>query len=281
MERRLAAILAIAAISSTAVVSLFFREKVAGPIEILRRDWNLPVDEEGRLLIPTEEGRFAYTLSLVAREPIVELELRFAVLINRTSVTNASAHQTPHEQIRGMREVGDLIQTLEAHSSLPATGSQEAKIEVEWRRARHQTMVLDFTESLEPLSPTESTRRLHTVHAFMFDPKGTLSRYYRGSRDLFLDREETIVDITIQRNDNLTRYAQRATEAAGTVPLSLAPSTGTIRFGGLRKDDRISVTVAFNPAEVETKEALMHVVLLYVNSEYYTGLGTILERTRR
>ena len=279
IDRRLLAILATIGIMSTALVSLLFHEKITEPIEILRHDWNLPT-EGGRMVIPAKEGRFAYTLSMIVRRPITNLELRFAALENQTLPTNLSSpDMSDEEKILSVPEVGDIIQTVEGFAQVSPMEVEKHSVEFKWRGQPYVASVLDLTESFEALAPTEIPRGLHTLHAFLITPEGLLSQYYRGVPDFFVYRDVTIVDLKIQRNDNVTKYAQRASLATGTVPLDLAPPLGAVNFRNLKKDDRISITIAFNPARVPGRGALMQLVTFNIDDECYTSFVNILERS--
>jgi len=117
------------------------------------------------------------------------------------------------------------------------------------------------------------------VHAFLFDEEGSLRQYYRGFTDFFLERETTLLDLTVQLNRNITRYAQRASATVGTLPLERAPEMGVLLFGDLRRDDRISIVVAIDPARVPRGPTLLQVVSVYVDGSYYTGFTNLLHRS--
>ncbi len=279
VDKRLLVMLSIIAILSTSVVSLFFREKVVEPVEILRHDWNLPSEGES-LLIPYEEGRFAYTFAIVARQPVAELELRFATLENQTLPRNISlVGESIAEKALSLPDVGPLLQTLESFSNATPMELKQADTTVQWRGHVYQAHILDYTESIEALAMPDTLRRLATIHAFLFNSDGGLARYYRGPPDFFWRRDTTLVDLTIQRNKNVTKYAQRASEATGTTPMDLAPPFGVLRFEDLKKDDRISITISFNPARVSGRKALMQVVAVHVDGVFHRLYISIMERT--
>jgi len=277
IDRRLLAVLATTGILSTALVSLLFHEKAGKPIEILRQDWNLPLDGE-RLLIPTQEGRFAYTLSMIIRRPFAELEMRFAVLENQSVPYTISLDGgSPKEKIAEIPEIGQIVATFQECQQSYRTEFTELDMALEWRGHDYRAVLLDMTEAFQLLAPAEVPRNLSSVHAFLFNEDGRLSQCYRGCPDFFIQREVAMVDLTIQRNENVTKYAQRASEATGMLPLASAPPLGWLRFRDLKKDDRISVTIAFNPAQIRTRKALLQVVAFYVDGRYYDCLLRILE----
>jgi len=278
ISRELLAMLLMAAILSSAAVSLLFHEKVTDPVEILRHDWNLPVDRE-RLVIPTQEGRYAHTLSLMVRRPIGELQLRFSVLENQSLTAADQSARPPREKIRSVPEVGALITSIDGIAKSSPLKIWERQTEAVCNGEAYSAVIVDLTGAIEALSPPNKTRSMATVHAFLFDEEGSLRQYYRGFTDFFLERETTLLDLTVQLNRNITRYAQRASATVGTLPLERAPEMGVLLFRDLKRDDRISIVVAIDPARVPRGPALLQVVSVYVDGSYYTDFTNLLHRS--
>ena len=265
---------------STALVSLLFHEDVAEPIEILRQDWNLPT-EDGRLLIPEQEGRYAYTLAIVARRPLAEFELSFAILMNDTREMNVTRGkgESHLDAITAIPKIGRYVDVHLRYSNASPMDYRYSTMEKNLLGEPHSIHLLDFTESIRALTSPDELREVISVHAFVF--KGDeLCQYYHGYPDFFVLRDSAVVDLTIQVNDNVTKYSHRPSEATGTVPMNLSPPHGTLCFKDLKKDDRVSITIAFNPARLSVKGGLMQVVYVEVDAEPFGSLINIMERRR-
>jgi len=275
MDRHLLVILAITGIMSTAVVSLLFHERVEGPIEVLRQDWNLP-REGRRILIPDEEGRYAYTLAVVTRRPVTELVLGFALLENCTlDVTGARLYPANPTDVP---EFGAFLSAVVESPEIDNATGQTFSAQLDQWEA--EVSVFDLTYAFSPLAPPETLRELATVHAILTSPGGPVD-YFQGSRDFFLERESALVDLTIQINENVTKYGQRESTATGTLDLREAPPLGMLRFADLRKDDRLSVTIAFNPARVSGSRSLLHVVTIQADGTLNLAKAHLLEHSSR
>ncbi len=276
MDRHLLVILAITGIMSTAVVSLLFHERVEGPIQVLRQDWNLP-REGGRILIPEDEGRYAYTLAVVARRPVAEMVLGFALLENCT-LEVTSARMNPANPT----DVPEFGAFLSAVGEYPEKGNATSEpFSAQLDQMEAEVSIFDLTDAFSALAPPETLRELATVHAILQRPEGGSIDYFQGSKDFFLQRDSALVDLTIQINENVTKYAQRESTATGTVDLQKAPPLGILRFTDLQKDDRVSVTIAFNPARVSGSESLLQVVTIHVDGALNLATVHLLEHSSR
>jgi hypothetical protein len=273
MDRHLLVILAITGIMSTAVVSLLFHERVEGPIEVLRQDWNLP-RVGGRILIPEEEGRYAYTLAVVARRPVAELVLGFALLENCTlDVTSTRMNPSNPTDVP---EFGAFLSAIGEYQETDNATGQPFRAQLDQWEA--ELSVFDLTDAFSALAPPETLRELATVHAILARPGGSVD-YFQGSKDFFLERDSALVDLTIQINENVTKYGQRESTATGTLDLGEAPPLGILRFADLRKYDRVSVTIAFNPARVSGSRSLLDVVTIHADGTLNLAKAHLLEHS--
>lgn len=278
MDRRLLGIIIIALVISTAAFVLFVGEKPEEPIEILKHGWNLPTVQSG-YRIPNEEGRYAYSLGLVARKPIERLEIIFLCLENKTSLlpqTNRSQNISWSDLFLEIPELNSMISSMENYPHV-RNRTIETEFEILGQGANYQGMVHDLTDPHRVIAPNPVARTLHTAHVFL-KPKGEGGgfQYFRGSRDFFLHRNRSIIDITVQRNENLTRFSQRVSEQGTSIRMEKAPPVGELIFDGLEKEDQIFISFAINPAMVPTRKSMLHLVLIFTNGEYQTSLPSFL-----
>ena len=119
---------------------------------------------------------------------------------------------------------------------------------------------------------------MRTVHAIGKNASGDYVQYFRGVEDFFLSRDTVIIDLSVQLNQNLTKYAHRTTEQGTSIPMDRAPEVGHLVFDDLEKEDQIFVSFAINPAMVSTKKSIAHIVLIFIDGEYYESKASVLYR---
>jgi hypothetical protein len=281
VDRRLVAIIVIALAISTAAFSFMVGEKVDDPIEILKEEWNLPSPYEDTYRLPSEEGRYAYGLGLVVRKPIRQLEIVFLSLENESSMLgdlDLPADQDPWTAFLSVPDAGNLAAAVDSYAT--PTRARLVREELELKRAEsaYDTYLIDLTGPFLGTAPRGTARSLRTVHALGRSAGGEYTQYFRGVRDFFLDRDRAIIDVSVQLNQNLTKYAQRTTTQGTAVPMDRAPEVGQLVFDHLEKEDQIFVSFAINPAMISTRKSIAHVVLIFIDGKYYRSMSSVLYR---
>lgn len=281
VDRRSIGIVVFAIISSSAIFTLFVGEKVEEPIEILKNEWNLPPDPQGTYRLPGEEGRFAHGIGLVVRRPVHRLEIFYATLENETlAFPPVDTLGSPWEILLETPEVGDLLATMDDYAGSTKMRLVRADFQVDVASGEKRGYVVDVTDPGLGVAPRNVSRTLHTVHAILLDEQGRATQYYKGYPDFFLSRDPAIIDLTIQLNQNMTKYAHRITAQEASLEMEKAPPVGHVVFEDLKTDDQIFINIAINPALIRTKKAILHVVVLFVDGEYHTGMASIITRGR-
>lgn len=284
VERRLIGTVLIAFALSTAAFSFILGERVEEDLEILKDEWNLPTLSERMYRLPTGEGRYAYGLGLVARKPIGRLEIFFATLKNESALisdTRIPLAQSPWESFLGIPEAGPLASVISDYGNYTGIRLLRQNLQVPTSAGMREGFLVDLTEPDIPTAPRGIPRTLRTVHAILLDEDGAPTQYLRGYRDFFIDRDATIIDLSVQRNNNLTKYAQRTTEQGTGLSMEVAPPEGHLVFDQLETDDQIFVSFAINPAMVTSRENIIHIVLIYVNGDLHASLVNTLRRSTR
>lgn len=281
LDRKLIGILGIALIASTTGFSFFVGEKVRGPIEIIKNEWNLPMDPGGMYQLPRTEGRYAYALGLVLRTPVQRLDLVFGTLENSSFETHFLSNQgnlSQQKLFRTISEVGNMTSIIESYAVASSMPLLDRQFPIHVETQENDGFLVDLTYAASSLAPSEIQRTLPTLHAILLNSNGRVSQYYRGFPDFFLEREKSILDITIQYNQNITKYSQRMTQKGTSLLMKDAPGTGHLVFNDLKKEDQILLTIAINPSPVSTRKPIMHVVLIFIDGQYYEGLANLLKR---
>lgn len=279
----------IALIVSSAGFILFVGEEVEGPLEILNNEWNLPIDERGVYQLPfTKEGRYTYSLGISIQKSIGRLEIFFATLENSSFKASLGDMSTasPRERLGWLEGLGDTVSFIESYpeSSIMIMRIDEVEILLKTPDAEQKGLLLDLSNIVRPVTTGEIMHQIPNVHAVFFDADGNISQYYRGFPDFFLDREEKIIDLTIQHNENVTRFSSRTTQQGKSLGLNEAPTGGRLIFPHPGKEDQIFITLAINPADPEalilsrSKPAVMHLVLIFIDGEYYQCFTNLMMR---
>jgi len=281
IDRRLIGILALMFILSTGVFTLFAGEKVREPLEILRNEWNLPREDSGVYLLPSEEGRYAYGIVVVARKPIRRLELVFVTLENASGILPQNLSRAApglHQAFLSLPEIGNLTSVIYDYRKDSPMRLDEIRFTLNVSGIPTSGALLDLTDPMRPVTPPQRLHSIATVQALLFGEDGSIQQYYRGYPDFFLDRNHSIIDITVQHNQNLTKYSQRTTQQGTSLLMTQAPPVGHLLFDDVEKDDQIFVSFAVNPAMVSTRETIIQMVLIFLDGEYYDGVTNLIRR---
>lgn len=287
VDKRLIGILAVAFILSSGAVSFFIGERVDEPIEILSDEWNIPKNSRGDFELPTIEGRYVYSFGLVVRRPIRRLELLFATVQNSSfeMMPNASTWGSPTDLFYGIKEVGEMTSVIEEYASSTGARLEKLGFHLDTPAGDYEGLAVDLTDPIKPVAPDDVQSSLPTVHTVLLNSTGHVSQYYRGFPDFYLNREHALIDITVQHNQNVTKFSQRTTQQGTSLLMEDAPPTGRLVFDDLRKEDQVFVTIAIDSSRPElmlvikpAKEAVIHLVLVFVDGEYYEGLATLFYR---
>lgn len=280
MDRRLIGLLGMAVLVSTAFAVIFFVDTTEEDIEIIRNYWQAP-SLEGWKRLPLSEEMVPYTLSLVARKPLEELSVRFGILRNNTLDVNYTGWQDLSIRQKALR-VGNL-DYLDSRATDISEGLDVEPIEQEFelvlRDEEYRVYIIDYHPCIAPLASPIASIDVPYIFAFLFDGDGNISQFYSGYWDFFEKRELSIQDMTIQLNENATRYANDQNMGEGDLPLNRTlEMLGKITFNELKPDDRIFITYRVNGGAVWGEEAFMQIIRLNVNGEYRAPLINILKR---
>ncbi len=280
IDRRLLGIVTIAFIVSTAAFSFLVGEKVKEPLEVLKNEWGLPTNSEGFAQMPKAEGRVTYSLGIVARKPFGRLELVFATVEN-SSFKVATNRAAAGGDLATLEEVGAMTIAVKGYVEPSLMRLDRVNFSVNIYGEERHGCLEDLTDPVTPVAPPGIQHSLPTVHAILYAENGSVWRYYRGVPDMFLFRNNSIIDLTVQRNENVTRFSRRTTQQGTSLLMTEAPAVGRLVFDDIRKDDQIFVTVAVNPADPEAatqvmprQRTLLHFVLIFVDGECYRAVVT-------
>jgi hypothetical protein len=279
-DRRLLGILAMAAIISTALAFILFQERVTERIEVLKNEWGIS-SLDGYRRLPFSEGEVPYLFSLLLRKDAGDLTIRFGILRNSTFEVDTEGWESLSDEEKAKR----VLEINELESAI-ATISDDLKVRpwmqgttVDLGGSMQEVLLLDYSPFIEPESPEEVFGTLTGLFAVMLGPEGNVSQYYRGYWDFFEDRLDSIQELTVQLNENLTRYANDQLIIPGEELLStLHENRGRLTFKDLDADDRVFFSMSVNGAEVVGEEAILQLVQIRLEGNYVDTLANILVR---
>ena len=280
VDRRLVGILLMVLISSTSLSIAFLVRSPHEKIKLVKNYWET-VTLEGWKQLPRIERPISYTLGLVARRRIGEVVARFGILRNQT----LSANYTGWDKLT-LRERAIRIGGLEFLDSRAAdversmgVGPVETWTEVTIAGRQVRLFILDYDPLIAPLADRRVAMESPSLFAFVLDSTGNVTQFYSGCWDFFVDRSRSILELTIQLNENVTTYANKQHMVEGSDPLAeTIPWAGEVVFKDLCKDDRVFITFRVNGGAVSGDQSVMQIVELRVDGEYLGPIVNILKR---
>jgi hypothetical protein len=280
VDRRLLGILAMAVTISTAVAILLFTEETEERIEVVKNYWQTPT-VEGYARLAISEAAVPYTLGLVARRPLEEVLVRFGILRNQTFTVNYTGWEDLSLKERAIRVGGLSFMDSRARdvSESMAVEPIEEMGRILVGEEEYTVLILDYHPYMAALADAGYSIGVPYLFAFVLDDSGNCTQFYSGYWDFFENRLTSVMEITIQMNENITRYANEQNMAEGSLPLSdTLGMLGEVAFSDLKPDDRIFVSYRVVGAPVPGEEAFMQIVRLRVDGGYLRPLVNILKR---
>jgi len=152
-----------------------------------------------------------------------------------------------------------------------------AEVTIAGRQAR--LLILDYDPLIAALADRRVAMDSPSLFAFIFDPSGNITQFYSGCWDFFVDRSQSILELTIQLNENVTTYANTQHMVEASLPLAeTIPWAGEVAFTDLCKDDRVFITFRVNGGAVAGDQSVMQLVQLRVDGEYSEPVLNVLKR---
>ena len=158
-------------------------------------------------------------------------------------------------------------------------GPVETWTEVTIAGRQVRLFILDYDPLIAPLADRRVAMGSPSLFAFVFDSTGNVTQFYSGCWDFFVDRSRSILELTVQLNENITTYANKQYMVEGSHPLAeTIPWAGEVVFTDLCKDDRVFITFRVNGGAVSGDQSVMQIVELRVDGEYLGPIVNILKR---
>ena len=260
MDRRLASILAVAAILSTLLVFTVFRVSKPEDLTVLRNNYpDFFVKEAAQKGLD-----LVFSFGLISGRQIDELELRFSSLYERAPVFNPADWEP--EEDTSLGEVASHIPCISYLLDKAEKMGWEVhpiRVQVEANSTRYEGIVYDFSRLLGLFCDDETLSRSISVFAIL--KTGTQIRLFEGSTGFFLSQDDVVNYVTIAVGENKTDYVGRE--------VSKAPF-GILRFTDFPKDQKVSVIFEVDVGSEELPQIPMgesNLILLQLVCAYVDG----------
>jgi len=248
------------------------------PIEILENEYPMTVPR----------GEATFTFSLIAREDIENLQIRFTSLSpRRTEFDQAmwvgaatawtldtlglvddkkeyQAGDTPEDILANVVKFVWFQNRTEALGIEPETYERTMRVE----NQELQTTIIDYSPVIEYMSGKESTADMPLIYGAMINETGGYL-YLEGFSDVIINPIRNIKMLTVTQSDNQTTYIpdDLVWEGSGRMPLSTAPR-GVFEFTSVKKDDTITVIFSMEPNLIPGP-GLLQMIRVYVDGDLF------------
>jgi hypothetical protein len=258
----------VCAVVSCLALITFTSTEPENPIEILGNDYP-------RIL---SLGRSTFSFSVMAREQLERLELRFIILtprglraeemIDPDRPRNASGD--PAEVLKNVRKLGWFEEINSNVGILPHEFRKEISIE----GSRYQVLVRDYSDALgSHLGPSllGGNVTLSAPLVFAAVANETRLQYLEGTFGFFVSPEVNLKSLLISHNERETKYVSddEVREDSPNLPISRAPK-GIIALESLDVDDTITVSFGIEPLQFD-RDPQGPVILLQMIQVYLDG----------
>lgn len=255
-DRSLLGVILIALVLSTIVTAFIIGEDDA-PFSVVKNEYR----ESGN-------ARFISGVTLLTKQSLPWLRVSHYCLMNRTDlIGNISRQGTPWEVCERMPGVQAFLnistfrdpKKIRLKTTIPLWEDRETLVEKEF-----DVYLYDFSESAWHAIPDKimySIKRpkfrwahlwdFHDAFACLFDENGDLTYFYIGVADFFINKVKSLDEMTIERNENTTKYLGLSEEGRikeGEPSVVNAPDRGVILFKDLKRNDRLAVKTVLDPS---------------------------------
>jgi hypothetical protein len=262
IDRGFVGVLLIAIVISTIVMGFVTVEKADVGLEIIKN--KCPAT-----LKTSVQERHTFVINVIARRDHEEVKLKFAVL-RISDPYLADPNVTSREGVtldEIATEIAPVKTCLSAGKSSPV-GFERRILEFNYNGTDVEALLYDFAELVAAGHSVPDMSLAPTTFLIWLDENDEL-KYFEGSSDFFLNRNESIESLVVSYNDEETTY-RSAKEVTGSIDIPTiaeGPVLGTVKYENVRKDDRMYVMFAVNSLSVPEHEGMIQLVRVYGNGE--------------
>lgn len=250
MDRRLAGVLAICLVVSTTITLFVIGERASGATVVE----NAFPDA---LYRSREKSTLTFHHGAVSRQRFVSVAMDFYALEKTDANLTLDLDDCTLDRLS---EVIPKISVLSYMAKSLGTGPNLLTLNVKRENRGMALKLVDFTNVFEGFAPMGTLQfpegaRSFTASpsptlcfAFLFDGSGKLNSTYEGIRDFFFDRDMTVENLFIRRNEVTSSFtsSRPAPQPEGKRLLD-APKLGHVAFEEVDRDDRLEVGFSVNP----------------------------------
>jgi hypothetical protein len=270
-SHRLAGLAFVALVVSGLLVLSFAGIKPDQPIEVLRNEFPM--------ILPP--GKCTFTFSVVAKEDIRLMELRFEVLAPVDLIANdlvdpeweQGPADGPEDVLKNVRK---LSWFEEATSELGIEGETFQQT-ISLEGGELDLLIRDYSATIgSRLGPGLLGRNVtaNVPLAFGVIMNVTEHQYFEGGMDFFVKPSVNLRNLLISHNENETRYVadEEVREGQDRLPISMV-TRGIVSVESVKTDDTITVVMGAEPLQfardLDAPAALLQVIRVYLDGEAY------------
>ncbi len=262
IDRGFVGVLLIAVVISTMVMGFVTVEKADVGLEIIKNKYPAT-------LKTSVQERHTFVINVIARKDHEEVKLKFAVL-RVADAPLADPNITKREGVTLDEIAADIapVKTcLSAGKSSPV-GFERQMLEFYYNGTDVEALLYDFAEVVAAGHSVPDMSLAPTTFLLWVDEDDQL-KYFQGSSDFFLNRNESMESLVVSYNDEETTY-RSAKEVTGSVDIPTiaeGPVLGTVKYEDVQKDDRMYVMFAINSLSVPEHDGMIQLVRVYGDGE--------------
>ncbi len=268
LDKRVIGLALMSLIVSALIVFTLAGERADQPVEILKNQYPS--------VLPA--GETTFTFSLVARQRIANLEIRFLtatpVVPGQGDLVDPDLRYGPGDTPRQvLANVAKLVWFTNRSAAL-GIHPYEIAGTFEHGDAQSAFLLQDYSIPLQAVLGEDAALVPPLVFGAIMNETGH-ARYLEGRPDFFAFPGLNINVLTISHNDDEVRYVpdEKVWEGSDRLPMSQAPR-GTLKLRSVERDDTVTVIATidpktFPPPSYRKDIALIQVILIYVDGDLF------------
>ena len=276
IDKRIVGLALVSVILSTLIMLTIARERIDQPIEILKNDYPMLLEEN-------RKGTFSF--AMVTRKKFENVQIRFSVLSQQTlkygemldPKRKFNTSDTAEDVLGNVVKVGWMRNQTGPLGIEP----EEYDYTLVLGGVPNRLLIYDYSNILESLSGRESAVGTALTYAAMIDENGE-AYYFEGGSDFFFSPSEDIISLSTSHNADERNFLpdDQIWNGSNRLPLSEAPIGGILDFKGVDKDDTFTVIFTVEPEEIPGASgsapppnrkdvAMLQLVRVYLDGEVF------------
>jgi hypothetical protein len=232
VDTRIVGLALISLILATLIIITIARERIDEPIEIFENEF------------PPVSSTFKF--ALVAREKFENVQIRFAILWERTLEYNQKVD--PKKEFNTSSTTEEVLANsiklswYRNETALLDIEPEVFDLEMELGGTPTRILIEDYSSMIDSLSGREAILGSPLIYGAIVDENGE-EYNLEGISGFFVNPTDNIISLRISHNEEEQNYIpdEQIWEGYDRLPLSTAPKGGILSYENVEKDDRLSI----------------------------------------